>query len=84
MKSHLGDEFLETFVEATQEYKNEGDANKQIALKEEAYERWISFLIIKNSNQGKYGSLVSGLISQYSMNNDQYPTTITGATDILS
>jgi hypothetical protein len=37
-----------------------------------------------NSDQAKYGSLSNRLVSQFSMQNNQYPKTCTTATDILS
>ena len=41
-------------------------------------------MLLRNSDQGKYGSLLNGLVSQFSMQNNQYPRTISDATDILS
>ena len=44
----------------------------------------MAYLLIRNSDQSKYGSLLKGLISwQFSMNNNQYPKNIMNATDIL-
>ena len=40
--------------------------------------------MIRNSDQAKYGSLLNGMVSQFSMNNNQYPVNIRQATDILS
>ena len=40
--------------------------------------------MLKNSDQAKYGSLLTGLVSQYSMGHNQYPKTIIAATDVLS
>jgi hypothetical protein len=36
------------------------------------------------SNQDKYGSLLDGLNTQQSLNNNQYPATITDANNVLS
>ena len=41
-------------------------------------------MMIRNSDQAKYGSLLNGMVSQFSMNNNQYPVDIRQATDILS
>ena len=83
-KSHVGTDILDKFVENIPDYQNETDAAKQQAMKDEAFERWMAYLIIWNSNQAKYGSLLNGMISQFSMGNNQYPKSITSATDILS
>ena len=84
MKSHIGKKIFDEFIVNTEEYRAlGGDATKEQEMKDDAYEQWCAFLLIQNSNQSKYGSLVKGLISQYSMGNDQHPKTITAATDIL-
>ena len=44
----------------------------------------MAFVLLRNRDQAKYQSLMNGLISQYSMENDQYPKTITTATGILA
>ena len=84
MKSHVGTNILDTFAENMPEHRNETDTNKQDEMKKSAFERWTAHLPIRNSDQAKYGSLMSGLISQYSMDHDQYPKTVTAATDVLS
>ena len=53
-------------------------------LKGEAFGRWMAFLLLKNSDQSKYGSLLNGLTSQYLMDNNQYPKMIMAASDILA
>ena len=47
------------------------------------FNEWMAYLLISNSEQNKYASLVNGLASQYSMQNNQYPKTIISATDIM-
>ena len=41
-------------------------------------------MLIRNSDQAKFGSLLNGMVSQFSMNNNQYPVDIRQAMDILS
>ena len=84
MKSHVGTDILDRFVENTIEYRNEADTTKQQELKDGAFDRWMAYLLIRNSDQAKYGSLSNGLVSQFSMQNNQYPKTCMTATDILS
>jgi hypothetical protein len=83
-KSHVGTDILDTFVENTREYRDETDAPTQKLMKIGAFNKWMAYLLLRNSDQQKYGSLMNGLISQFSMGNNQYPKTITAATDILS
>ena len=70
--SHMGSKWLDGFVEHTEESQNETQANEQSKLKEQACERFMAFVVLRNSDQAKYQSLMNGLISQYSMENDQY------------
>ena len=83
LKSLIGDKFFDEFIEKTDEYKNGDDATKE-ELKKNAFEQWTAYLTIKNSDKKKYGTLKDHLISQFSMNHDQYPRKITAAVDILS
>jgi hypothetical protein len=71
-------------VENTREYQDETDASRRTALKHEAFDKWMAFLLICNSDQSKHDSLLNGLVSQFSMDNNQYPKIVTAATDIMS
>ncbi len=84
MKSHVGTDILDKFVENTLEYRDEKDTTLKKEMKDGAFDRWMAYLLIRNSDQAKYGSLSNGLVSQFSMQNNQYPKTCTTATDILS
>jgi hypothetical protein len=53
-------------------------------MKDGAFDKWMAYLLIRNSDQSKYCSLLNRLVSQFSMDNNQYPKHIMGATDILS
>ena len=44
----------------------------------------MAFLLLRGSDQNKYGSMIKGLAQQFSLGNDQYPKTIIAATDVLS
>ena len=65
LKSQLGENFLDYFVESTKEYKDETDDDKKYALKEAAFEKWFAYLLIWQSNNSRYRSLKQGLISQF-------------------
>jgi hypothetical protein len=40
-------------------------------------------MLMKNSNQGKYGLLVTSLTTQFSMGTNQYPKDVLAAINIL-
>mgnify|MGYP002176679840 FL=1 len=84
MKTHIGTDILDKFVENTKDYQDESDAAIRKLMKDQAFGKWMAYLLIRSSDQGKYGSLMTGLVSQFSMENNQYPKTIRAATDILS
>jgi hypothetical protein len=84
MKTTIGMEVLNEFVEHTEEYRNETDQAKKVELKAEAFEWWCAYILIRNSDMSKYGSALALLASQFSLNNDQYPRTMTMASDFLN
>ena len=83
LKSHIGGDILNKFIENLPEYR-QGTMGEQLEMKTEAFGRWMAYMMIRNSDQAKYGSLLNGMVSQFSMNNNQYPVDIRQATDILS
>ena len=63
VKAHMGSKWLEQFVEHTEEYQKETDTKQQSELKSQSFERYIAFVLLRNSDQAKYRSLMNGLIS---------------------
>ena len=51
---------------------------------EEAYKHFTAFVFLTNTDQAKYGSLVTGLSTQQSLGNDQYPKSMIEAANVLS
>ena len=84
LKSQIGSEFLYKFVENTPEYRALTTDDEKTQMKEEANSKFYAYLLLKCSDQARYGSVMNGLVSQFSMGNNQYPATVTAATDILS
>jgi hypothetical protein len=67
MKSYVGTDILDKFVENTLEYRDESSTTLKQMMKDGAFDSWMTYLLIRNSNQAKYGSLSNGLVSQFSM-----------------
>ena len=84
MKNYAGKSIVNDFAEHTDEYKKATTQAKRQQLKVEAFDKYMAYLLLKGSDQSKYGSLYSGLSSQFALGNNQYPKTIQAATDILS
>ena len=75
LKSHIGGDILNKFIENLPEYR-QGTMGEQCEMKTEAFGRWMAYMMIRNSDQAKYGSLLNGMVSQFLMNNNQYPVNI--------
>jgi hypothetical protein len=82
-KSQLGNTILNEFVEHQTGYAA-ASTNEKLVKKQEAYPRWMAYLLIHGTDQTKYGSLQKGFVSQFLLGNDQYPKSITAAIDVLS
>ena len=80
----MGKNFLDFFIENMSEYVNETDITKQQAMKDEALDKWLSYVIIQESDHAKYGTLVKHFQSQFSLGNNQYPKDLTALIDALS
>ena len=79
LMSHIGSKVLDQFIENMPEHCadiDDMDLPRTTELKAEAFGRWMAFLLLKNSDQSIYGSLLNGLTSQYSMDNNQNPKMI--------
>ena len=83
LKSHIGGDILNKFVKNLPEYRQSTMSGQQ-EMKSEAFGRWMAYMMIRNSDQANYGSLLNGMVSQFSMNNNQYPVDIRQAMDILT
>ncbi len=58
---------------------------EQLKMKdEEVFEQFMAYMIIANSDRSKYGSILGGLNTQYSLGNDQYPKTVVQAVTVMS
>ena len=80
----MGSKIIDGLIENQNEYKNAADAQDRKQVKEKVYKRYLAFLLMKGSDQAKYGSICKSLGSQFFLGNDQYPQDIQTATDILS
>ena len=86
VKSHLGEDFLNEFVEHTEEYKEKmlaGDTTGAATLKTKAFETYTTGIFMHGGDRARYGGLLDGLSDQYALGNDQYPRTLQGAIDVM-
>ena len=84
MKNYAKKNIVYGFVENTDDYKQATSEAERKRLREEEFDKYMAYLLLKGSDQSKYNSLCRGLASQYALGNNQYPKDIQAATDILS
>jgi hypothetical protein len=63
----MGKDRLKDFVKNTKQYADETDTDKQDEMLKGSYAQWTAYLLMKNSDQGKYGLLMTSLTTQFSM-----------------
>ena len=84
LKSHIGGPIILTkFVEAMDGY-NKTDIKLQDKVREQAFSQFMAYLYLDNADKAKYGSIMTGLNTQQSLGNNQYPKSITKSNSVLS
>ena len=53
-----------TFIRSTDAYK-EADSATQKEMIDKSFEQWMAYLILRNSDQARYGTLVQCKIAEY-------------------
>jgi hypothetical protein len=61
MAQNMGTDFLKDFVKNTKQYADETDTDKQDEMQKGLYAQWTAYMLMKNSDQGKNGSLMTSL-----------------------
>ena len=82
--SHLGGPIILTKVVPKMNDYDETDADKVTKCQEQAWNQFLGYMYLEQSDKQKYGTLTTGLATQQSLNNDQYPKSITHANNVLS
>ena len=60
------------------------DEDKMTACFKSSYLQFLAYLYPENANQLKYGLLIKQLSTQFLLQKDQYPKTVTDANNVLS
>jgi hypothetical protein len=82
-ESHIGEKLRFMKLAKADEEWTSIDADIQEECCKRAYGKVIALLYMMNSDQTKYGLLLSGLSTYFALKQDQYPKSITHATSIL-
>ena len=82
-KNTVGEDFLEQFMTTTSRYKDcDNDVDKKIVQKG-SFKGFMAYLYVDQADNKKYRTLTKGLKTQFSLDNDQYPKTITKGQKVL-
>ncbi|KAI2506113.1 Reverse transcriptase (RNA-dependent DNA polymerase) [Fragilaria crotonensis] len=84
LKSHIGGPIILTKIVEAMEGYAEADDDKREKMHEQAFNQFLAFLYLDNADKAKYGSILTGLNTQQSLGNDQYPKSITESNNVLS
>jgi hypothetical protein len=72
MAQNMGKDFLKDFVKNTKkQYADETNTDKQDKMLKGLYAQWTVYMLMKNSDQGKYGLPMTSLTTQFSMGTNQ-------------
>jgi hypothetical protein len=84
MAQNMGKDFLKDFAKNTKQYADETDIDKQDKMQKGLYAQWTAYMLMKNSDQGKYELLMTSLTTQFSIGTNQYPKDVMAAVEILT
>ena len=79
----MGDHVLDYFIEQQPDYLALPQAADKQAMKDKAFEQWTAYLLIKNAEWRKYGSILTDLKGSFVKKRDEYPRTFEQAIDLL-
>ena len=82
--SHIGGPVVLTKYVTKMDGYDAKDADKITLCVNKSWGQFLAFTYLDNSDKNKYGTLLSGLQTQQSLKNNQYPKSITEANNVLS
>jgi len=85
LESHIGGNIiLPSMVKQHPSYDETMTDEEKSKIVSICHEQFLSFLLLEQADQKKYGSLMTVLGTQHSLGNDQYPRNLSQATNVLS
>ena len=83
MHSMIGEELRLPKLAQEDTYWDDNNATIQEECYSRAYNQLLTYTYLDNADKSKYGSLIKDLSDQYSLGNNQYPTSVTEAAQVL-
>ena len=84
LETHMGGHIVIPKIIKSMADCDEEDLDSVIKCGKIVSERWMAFQYLEGSDKTKYGSILRNLQSQHSLGNNQYPTTVAAANQVLS
>ena len=82
IKSQLGENVLDTFMESYPKYTLLSTV-QQDAMKKEVFKVWMATMFLRGCNQSIYGELMRDYRKDYANNDDNYPKSVRGMVDVM-
>ena len=83
IRDQIGENFLDSFIENTSEYKEAKDAAEQKKMKEDGFESFMTTIFMMNAYKPIYESLVERLRTDWTMEMDNYPRRLSRAIELM-
>ena len=83
MESQHGPLSLQKYLKTREDYQNATDAATKLKIHKNSYNKLKAFAYLKALDHKKSGKLVEDLNNQFALGNDQFPNTITKATETV-
>jgi hypothetical protein len=84
MKSRIGGPIILTKCVPKMTGYDKNKPDQVVKLQEKAFSQLLAYMYLDNADKSKYRSLLTGIHTQTSLKNNQYPKTITAANNVLS
>ena len=84
LESHMGCPIYLLKLMTNMKDFDKNDSDSVTKCGKQKHEQFLAYVYLENADQSKYGSILSGLNTQNSLRNEQYPKTLIEANNVLS
>ena len=84
LESHMGCPIYLLKLMTNMKEFDKNDSDSVTKCGKQKHEQLLAYVYLENADQSKYGSILSGLNTQNSLRNEQYPKTLIEANNVLS
>ena len=84
MEEHEDLATIRGVIESNAVKEDKDKAKKELlSIQKNVMDQFLAYLFIENADRTKYGTLVSGLETQFSLSNDQYPKSLIDTQNVI-